>query len=140
MKDQILLCCLLVVVCSQQLSDIQMFTVTADSPLLPRIQCLRVYDLQSSTVFMFDCPLIDNLMLDRHGIVHIEVGSVDINLCRDCYVTLANAKSDKIPHCAWANSLYQGNLPPFFGPNLGGGKGVCQILHHCACYLIVSVQ
>ena len=133
-------------VCSQQLPDVQTFTLTADSPLLCRLQLLRVYAnsfilcKSSPTVFMFDCPLIDNLMLDRHGIVHVDLDSVKINLCRDCYVTFANSKSDKVPCFSWANSLYRGDLPPFFGPNLGRGKGVCQILCHGPCYSIVSVK
>ena len=102
------------VVCSQQLSDVQTFAVTTNSPLLPCLQLLHVHDPQSSMVFTFDCLLIDNLMLDRHGIVLVEVDSVKINLCHDCYVMFANAKSDKIPCFTWANSLYHGDLPPLF--------------------------
>ena len=116
-------------VCSQQLSDIQMFTVTADSPLLPCLQLLRAHSLQSSMVFMFDCPLIDNLMLDRHGIVHVDVDSAKINLCRDCYVTFANTKSDKVPRFAWANSLYRGDLPPLFSDLTWVEENVCA--KHC---------
>ena len=116
-------------VCSQQVSDIQTFLVTADSPLLLRLQVLRVHDPQLVMAFMFDCPLIDNLMLDRHGIVHIDGDSVKINFCRDCYTTLVNSKSDKIPHFAWANCLYRGELPPFFSDLTWVEEKVCA--RHC---------
>ena len=121
-------------VCSQQLSDVQTFTLTADSYLLHRLRILRVQDpfisrQPSSTVFTFDCPLINNLMLDRHGIVHVDVDSVEINLCRDCYTTFTNSKSDKIPHFAWANSLYRGDLPPFFSDLTWVEEKVCA--KHC---------
>ena len=125
-------------VCSQQLSDIQMFIVTLNSPLLHRLQHLCVRDpfvlreciTQSlSTAFFFDSPLINNLMLDRHGIVHVEVDSVKINLCRECHTTLANSKSVKIPRFAWANSLYRGDLPPFFSDLTWVEEKVCA--KHC---------
>ena len=78
---------------------------------------------------MFDCPVIDNLMLDRHGIVHVEVDSVKINFCRDCYTTLANSKNDKIPCFAWANSLYRGELPTYFSDLSWVEEKVCA--RHC---------
>ena len=53
-------------------------------------------------------------MLDRTGLSDITCDAVKINFCADCYATIANMKSNKIPWFALSNNLYHGDLPKYF--------------------------
>ena len=121
-------------VCSQQLLDVQSFIVMTNSPLLQRLQCLSVNDpfikckctvqCMSST-FQYDCPLINNLMLDKIGLTDINNDSVKMNFCSNCYRTLTNIKTNKIPRFALANNLYRGDLPDNFSDLTWVEEKVC---------------
>lgn len=120
--------------CSQQLSDVQMFIVTSDSPLLQCLWCLRAHDSSitckctiqcMSSAFQFKCHHIDNLMLDKNGLADINCDSVKINFCCDCYNTLTNLSTNKIPRFTLANHLYHGNLPEYFSDLTWVEEKVC---------------
>ena len=121
-------------VCSQQLLDVETSVLTKNSPLLEWLQSLHVEGQLlpckcivpcMSRAFMFDCPLIDNLMLDKGGLVDIRPDCVKINLCGNCCTVLGNTKSAKVPRFALANHLYRGDLPDYFADLTWVEEKVC---------------
>ena len=125
---------LICAVCSQQLLDVRSFIVTLNSSLLQRLQCLSANDFfirckcvaqYKSSAFQYNCSFIDDLMLDRIGLADVNSNSVKINLCNDCYATLSNIKTTKIPRFALANNLYRGDLPDYFSDLTWVEEKVC---------------
>ena len=121
-------------VCSQQLVDVQPSVLTKNGPLLERLQSLHAEGRFipckcivpcMSRAFMFDSPLIDNLMLDKSGLIDIHPDSVKINLCGNCRTVLGNLKSEKVPQFALANHLYRGDLPEYFADLTWVEEKVC---------------
>jgi len=125
-------------VCSRHVHSVNEMHVDANSELPLNLDILQLNDpfivtkcvIQClSSEFIYQCSVLDGLMLDKSGIPFCTSDSSTLNICGQCFRSLSCAK---VPRFALANKLYRGQMPPQFRDLTWVEEMVCAIYRNMA--------
>jgi hypothetical protein len=125
-------------VCSRHVCNVNEMHVDANSELPLNLDILQLNDpfivtkcvIQClSSEFIYECSVLDGLMLDTSGIPFCTSDGSTLNICGQCFRSLSHAK---VPQFALANKLYRGQMPPQFHDLTWVEEMVCAIYRNMA--------